>query len=108
MASRSVQFLCYETVILFHFCGLKERSSESGIPLLRIKFPDNAEDDFAVLKPFQFESEQPEQAQNDPKSCIFSGNLLHDSSVLVTVAGGCPNDNSFEVNTIIVGLQCTR
>jgi len=62
---------------------------------LKIGFSDGGIDDFAVLEPFGANSRQ---FETDPKNCIFSGYLLEDSNVSVTIAGGCPFDDSFEVS----------
>jgi hypothetical protein len=65
--------------------------------VLRIRFPDGDKDDVALLKrvnPIPVVSGETE-ADVDP--CIFIGNLRDESDVTVTLTGGCPNENNFEV-----------
>ncbi len=73
------------------------QKSIDGFIRLRITFPDDEDDDFAMLKPLDASARTSPQDLGDAKSCILIGNLLHDSSVLVTVAGACPLERSFEV-----------
>ncbi len=73
------------------------KTSRSGTTQLRIKFPDGGEDDIAILEPLDVAAGKSNALFDNDKSCVLNGNLLHDSSVLVTVAGPCPLDDTFEV-----------
>ena len=66
--------------------------SPDGVPLLIVHFPDGGPDDAAILTP------------HDPmplihkSNCIFQGHLRNESKAFVMITGGCPKNNSFEVN----------
>ena len=71
---------------------------KQAVPLLRITFPDGAEDDFAVLRNFNLipvgRNERAEQVDN----CIYDGHLTNEENVYVTVTGGCAGSKTFEVS----------
>ncbi len=66
---------------------------------LRVKFPDGGEDDMAILTPLDIAAGRSSQDVDNDNSCVLAGNLLHDSSVMVTVAGPCPLEDSYEVKS---------
>ena len=72
-------------------------NSATEKPLLRIQFPDQGPDDFAILEkvnPIQMSSGE---MVTDVDDCIFRGSLKFEPETLVTVSGGCPGENTFEV-----------
>ena len=70
----------------------------STIPLLKIRFPDGQDDDFAILKHFNV---IPVGRNEDPltvDTCIYDGYFANEKDVYVTLTGGCAFSKSFEVN----------
>ncbi len=79
------------------FEWMRNENSSTGVPLLRIRFQDNGTDDFAVLNKFNPIPQSPNESVEEMDDCIFSGFLKDESNVYVTLTGGCPFENSFEV-----------
>jgi hypothetical protein len=78
--------------------------SPFGVPILRIVFNDGRPDDSALLKQF---NPIPKGSNEDEESidrCIFEGFLKNEEKVYVTLTGGCPFENSFEVNCFILSV----
>ena len=74
----------------FRWVSPTERSSSTTrIPLFGIRFPDGGEEDFAELKNSFGNSVDAE--------CIFSGFLINEPDVLVSV-NGCPFSDSLDVS----------
>jgi len=71
-----------------------ERSTD-GIPNLVINFPDGISHDVVLLKKMFPELESSRDSGDD---CIYHGYLQHESGVYVTMTGGCPFEDTFEVN----------
>ena len=89
------------------FSWLNERS-ESGIPLLQIKFPNSKNDDLAILhryNPIPIEADESRSKVND---CIFKGFLKNEPSAKVIMTGGCPGESSFDVNYLFLNLTFYR
>ena len=64
---------------------------------MAIHFHDGRPDDIALLKLF---NPIPKGANEDEESidkCIFSGKLLLEKDVSVTLTGGCPFEDTFDV-----------
>jgi len=72
-----------------------KRESKSGHRYLTVNFPGSCGQDYAILKPFAIESEQ--KKTKDYNNCIFSGHLAKRESTLVTLAGACNFEDTFEV-----------
>ena len=72
--------------------------SPDGIHLLNIDFRDGKKSDNILLTRYnpiplgEFETEA------DVDQCIFNGHLKSDSEAYATLTGGCPFQDSFEVN----------
>ena len=75
----------------------RHHNSYFGVPILIIQFPDGGDDDSALLRIFN-----PISAGNGETvdSCIFNGRLQDESDVYVTLTGGCPFQDTFEVKAI--------
>ncbi len=80
---------------------MEDRTSASGVPLLKITYPSGPEDvDYAHLKRF-FNPMGSNNVKGGKRrmldNCIFHGNLEFETDVYVTLTSGCPYENSFEV-----------
>jgi len=64
---------------------------------LEIKFPDGGEKDYAILEPYNPIPKRAYERAEDVDKCIFQGKLKNEPDVHVTVTGGCPRDEMFEV-----------
>ena len=72
---------------------------------MKITFPDNGDDDFAILQRFNPIPLRPTERAADVDGCIFHRFLENESDVYVTVTG-CPESDAFEVTTKKLNLQC--
>jgi hypothetical protein len=77
---------------------MKDQFSPSGIPFLRISYPDFGNDDFAVLKYFNPIPLTAGETVDEIEDCIFNGFLRDEANVYVTLTGGCPGSYTFEVS----------
>ena len=77
-----------------------------GVAQLGINFNDGKPDDVAFLERHNPIPRQPNERDEDIDQCIFKGVLLHEPNVLVSLTGGCPFEDSFEVSfeTVIFGF----
>jgi hypothetical protein len=83
------------------FTWSEDETSGDGIPFLIVNFPEG-EIDAAILKRFNPIPMRPDESDQDIDNCIFEGFLEKESSVYVTVTGGCPFSNSFEVTVFCI------
>ena len=65
---------------------------------LGINFNDGKPDDVAILEKYNPIPRQPGERDEDIDQCIFKGVLLHERNVLVSLTGGCPFEDTFEVS----------
>ena len=74
---------------------------------LGISFNDGKPDDVAILERYNPIPRQPDENDEDIDQCIFKGVLLHEHNVLVSLTGGCPFEDSFEVSfeTFVFGFS---
>jgi hypothetical protein len=77
------------------FSWSTSKKSPSGIPLLNIMIP-NEDPDVAL---FSYSSLS--DHENSNTDCILEGYLRDESDVFVTLTGGCPFSNSFEVSCLV-------
>ena len=75
--------------------------SPFGVPFLRIAFPDQGNDDFAILKPYNPVPLAPHERSEDLDSCIYQGYLLNEKDVHVTMTGCAMSDNFKVTNCIL-------
>ena len=61
------------------------------------RFSDGGDDDAALLKRVNPIPLGSSESESDLDGCIFIGNLRDESDVAVTITGGCPFENNFEV-----------
>ena len=85
------------------FTWIHDQFSPDGVPLLSINFHDGKPDDVAILKQINPIPRQPKERAENIDKCIFSGNLRMESNVFVTLTGGCPFDDHFEVIVHYIG-----
>ena len=71
-------------------------SSADGIPILTVHFPDGGFD-AALLKRFNPIPKRSHEDERNIDGCIFEGFLRKESDVYVTITGGCPFSDNFEV-----------
>jgi hypothetical protein len=64
---------------------------------LAIHFHDGKPDDIALLKRINPIPKGVNEDEDSIDKCIFSGKLLLEKDVQVTMTGGCPFEDSFEV-----------
>ena len=76
------------------FSWHRSAKSADGIPNLLINFPDGSQDEVVLKKMF------PDlvSSRDNGDDCIYDGYLQKESGVYVTMTGGCPFEDSFEVN----------
>ena len=79
------------------FTWIPDSGSEAGVPHLAIHFHDGKPDDIAILERFNPIPKKAHETEESIDKCIFRGYLLHESNVYVTLTGGCPFEDSFEV-----------
>ncbi len=89
------------------FTWLEDQFSPDGIPLLSINFHDGKPNDVAVLKQFNPIPRQQMEREEDIDKCIFNGHLRDESTVYVTLTGGCPFDKDFDVRMILIVVKST-
>ena len=78
-----------------------------GVPLLRVAFPDEGQDDFAVLRSFNPVPLAAHERAEDLDSCIYEGYLLNEKDVHVTVTGCALSDN-LQVIILCLGTDCAK
>ncbi len=83
--------------VLPSFTWDSAHNSSYGVPQLIIHFPDGGANDSALLNKFN-----PFQAKHNETvdDCIFTGHL-RDERVAVTLTGGCPFSDTFEVRYFV-------
>ena len=83
----------------------EDKTSGNGVPLLRVRFPDGAADDLAVLAAYNPIPQGLMEREEEMDACIFQGYLLGepDSSVTVT---GCPFTDNFQVSSLVITTSC--
>ena len=81
------------------FSWLEDQFSPDGIPLLSVNFHDGKPNDVAILKQFNPIPRQRDEREEDIDKCIFNGHLRDESTVHVTLTGGCPFDKNFDVSS---------
>jgi len=79
------------------FTWLHRQFSPDGVPLLSINFHDGKPDDVAVLKQINPIPRQPKEREENIDNCIFGGFLQMETTVYVTLTGGCPFEDNFEI-----------
>jgi hypothetical protein len=77
---------------------IEDELSPSGVPLLSIDFNDGGSNEVAVLKQFNPIPRGSNEREEDIDRCIFEGFLRNEEKVYVTLTGGCPFENSFDVS----------
>ena len=87
------------------FSWSQEGCSRDGIAHLNVVFPDSDITDIAILSPANPIPRQAEELDQDVDNCIFSGFLRDEPDSVITLTGGCPFEDSFEVIFISVLLQ---
>ncbi len=80
------------------FAWIQDEVSPDGVPLLSINFHDGRKNDVAVLKHFNPIPRGKNEREEDIDNCIFDGFLRDESKVYVTLTGGCPFEDSFDVS----------
>ena len=80
------------------FSWLPSAGKLDGFVHLAIHFNDGKPDDIALLKRYNPIPMQPGEREEDVDKCIFTGNLLYEHNVVVTLTGGCPFELSFDVS----------
>jgi len=83
------------------FDWLETKSSASGVPLLKVHFPDGNRADYIHLKQFNPIPKQPNERLEDVDPCIFEGFLENEPDVYAVLTGGCPLNSSFEVFVVV-------
>ena len=81
------------------FTWLQAEFSPAGVPLLSVDFHDGKPSDVAVLKQFNPIPKQRKELEKNIDKCIFNGHLRDESTVHVTLTGGCPFDKNFDVSS---------
>ena len=71
--------------------------SSDGIPLLNVDFFDGKKSDSILLTRYNPIPLEDFEKDGDVDHCIFNGYLKDDPDVYVTLTGGCPFDDNFEV-----------
>ncbi len=79
------------------FNWLNDRTSETGIPLLQVNFPDGNQKDYIHFKRYIPIPKQPHERDEDVDPCIFEGYLENEPEAFAVLTGGCPFHSSFEV-----------
>jgi hypothetical protein len=79
------------------FAWLQDSYSPDGIPHLAVDFHDGNPVDVVNLKKFNPFPRQAAEKKDNIDECIFTGRLRDDPDVYVTLTGGCPFDNSFDI-----------
>ena len=79
------------------FSWLNDESSPTGVPLLSIDFHDGVGADVAILKQINPIPRRPNEKEEDIDRCIFDGFLKNEDKVYVTLTGGCPFEDTFQV-----------
>ena len=79
------------------FSWLHDESSPTGVPLLSVDFHDGTAADVAVLKQINPIARRPHEKEEDIDQCIFDGFLKNEDKVYVTLTGGCPFEDTFQV-----------
>jgi hypothetical protein len=83
--------------VLPSFTWDSAHNSSYGVPQLIIHFPDGGANDAALLNWF---NPIPAEHHGTVDDCIFMGHL-RDERVAVTLTGGCPFSNTFEVRYFV-------
>ena len=78
-----------------------EEFSPQGVPILYIQFPDGGNEDKAILTSHSPIPLRQDETEFDLDFCIFKGHLKNEANVFVTLTGGCPFDDSFDVRTLL-------
>ena len=88
-------FLSDSLINLPNFKWLR-KLSPGGVPLLRVHFPDGQPDDDVIFSQTDpIIATQVQETKND--NCIYGGYFAHESTVFVTMTGGCAPSKTFEV-----------
>ena len=87
------------------FSWSQEGCSRDGIAHLNVIFPDSDITDIAILSPANPIPRQAEELDQDVDNCIFTGFLRDEPDSVITLTGGCPFEDSYEVIFISVLLQ---
>ena len=88
------------------FTWVQDEFSPDGVPLLSINFHDEQPNDVAILKSYNPIPKQALELEENVDKCIFNGHLRDESTVYVTLTGGCPFENNFEVSIRLFSLNC--
>ena len=80
------------------FSWLKVPGAPEGAAHLAINFNDGKPGDIAILESYNPIPKQANEREEDIDHCIFKGKLVNESSVHVSLTGGCPFEDSFEVS----------
>jgi hypothetical protein len=64
---------------------------------LSVNFNDGKPSDVIAFKQINPIPQQPEESEEKIDRCIFGGFLRLEPTVYVTLTGGCPFENNFEV-----------
>ena len=65
---------------------------------MSINFHDGQPNDVAILKQFNPIAKSLNEREEDVDNCIFDGFLKNEEKVYVTLTGGCPFEESFDVS----------
>ncbi len=84
------------------FEWVQDEVSPDGVPLLSINFHDGRKNDVAILKSFNPIPKGKNEREEDIDNCIFDGFLRDEEKVYVTLTGGCPFEDTFDVNKYII------
>ena len=87
------------------FTWIRDNGTEAGVPHLAIHFHDGKPDDIAILKRFNPFPKRADETEESIDQCIFTGYLLFENDVNVTLTGGCPFEDSFEVCNSCLGIH---
>ena len=82
------------------FSWLEDQFSPEGVPLLSINFHDGKPNDVAILEPFTPIPRKFKGHDEKIDKCIFRGHLRDEPRVYVTLTGGCPFSENFDVSKI--------
>ena len=80
------------------FEWVQDKFSPSGVPLLSINFHDGQPNDVAILRQFNPIAKSLNEKEEDIDNCIFDGFFENEEKVYVTLTGGCPFEESFDVS----------
>ena len=87
------------------FTWLQDSHSPHGVPHLAVNFHDGKPEDVVNFQKFNPFVRQAEEKEGNIDECIFTGHLRDEPDVYVTLTGGCPFDNTFDVSVLRLELD---